>query len=85
MTRDIEHYYTDGTEPTILRQPRIPLGCDQQGRYPQAAESATEIGQEDQPEHDMLQIFLDDVGKAALCMVGLAAILGIAYLAVVHR
>jgi hypothetical protein len=69
----MEHYYTDGTEPTILRQPRIPLGCDQQGRHPQAAEAATEIGLEE-PEHDMLKVIATDVLRAvtaicALCIV----------------
>jgi uncharacterized membrane protein len=26
---------------------RLPTGCDQQGRYPQAAEAATDIGADD--------------------------------------
>jgi len=26
---------------------KVPLGCDQQGRYPEAAEAATDIGQDD--------------------------------------
>jgi len=26
---------------------RIPKGCDQQGRYPEAAECCTELGQDD--------------------------------------
>jgi hypothetical protein len=26
---------------------RLPTGCDQQGRYPEAAEAATEIGADD--------------------------------------
>tara|TARA_R110000868_G_scaffold196889_1_gene442953 strand:+ start:401 stop:601 length:201 start_codon:yes stop_codon:yes gene_type:complete len=30
-----------------LYDPRIPRGCDQQGRYPEAAEACTEIGHED--------------------------------------
>jgi hypothetical protein len=29
---------------------RIPRGCDQQGRYPQAAEAATEIGADGVPD-----------------------------------
>lgn len=37
-----------------LRKPRIPLGCDQQGRFPEAiprpAEACTEVGQEDESE-----------------------------------
>ena len=63
----MEHYYTDGTEPTILRQPRIPLGCDQQGRYPQAS---TELGLEE-PEDDMLKVVLVDV---LISMVALAVL-----------
>jgi len=27
----------------------LPLGCDQQGRHPQAAEAATEVGADDPP------------------------------------
>lgn len=27
----------------------IPKGCDQQGRYPEAAHCATELGQDEQP------------------------------------
>ena len=37
-----------------IRKPRIPLGLDQQGRYPEAiprpAEACTEVGQEDESE-----------------------------------
>ena len=36
--------FNDGTEPTVRK---LPLGCDQQGRYPEAAEAATEVGQDD--------------------------------------
>lgn len=28
---------------------KLPNGCDHQGRYPEAAEACTEIGQEDVP------------------------------------
>ena len=34
-------------ERSSLQHPRIPLGCDQQGRYPQAAECCTELGFDD--------------------------------------
>jgi hypothetical protein len=34
--------YDDGTEPTVRR--RLPLGCDQQGRHPEAAEQLDELG-----------------------------------------
>jgi hypothetical protein len=78
----MEHYFNDGTEPTILRQPRIPLGCDEQGRHPQAAEAATEIGIPDEPEHDMLKVIATDVLRAvtaicALCIVVLLALRGL--------
>ena len=29
---------------------KLPKGCDYQGRYPEAAEAATEIGVDDAPE-----------------------------------
>lgn len=35
---------------TIPWTPRRPLGTDQQGRYPEAAEAATDVGQEDPRE-----------------------------------
>ena len=41
------YLFDDGTEPTVRR---LPKGCDQQGRYPEAAEAATEIGIDDAPE-----------------------------------
>ena len=63
---EIEHYYEDGTEPTILRRPRIPLGCDQQGRYPQAAEAATEIGVGDPKQHWWYSMAVDAALALAL-------------------
>lgn len=30
-----------------VRIPRIPKGCDQQGRYPEAAECCTDVGADD--------------------------------------
>lgn len=36
-------------ERSSLQHPRVPLGCDQQGRYPEAAEAATEVGADDAP------------------------------------
>ena len=37
--------FDDGTEPTVRQVPerRLPYGCDQQGRYPQAAEPCTDL------------------------------------------
>jgi hypothetical protein len=53
----------------------IPRGCDQQGRHPQAAEAATEIGIPDEPpEQDMLRVVIDDAliaiaAVGALCVI----------------
>ena len=33
-----------------MKHPYIPKGCDQQGRYPEAAEAATDVGADDAPE-----------------------------------
>ena len=33
---------------------RIPNGCDQQGRYPEAAEAATELGADDEEQADLV-------------------------------
>lgn len=50
----------------------VPKGCDQQGRHPEAAEAATEMGvDDDAPEHDMLRVVIDDV---LLAMAGLAVL-----------
>jgi hypothetical protein len=37
--------FDDGTEPTVRQVPerRLPYGCDQQGRYPQAVEPCTDL------------------------------------------
>ncbi len=34
-------------EPSSIQHSRVPNGCDQQGRHPQAAECCTELGQEE--------------------------------------
>jgi hypothetical protein len=52
----------------------IPKGCDQQGRHPEAAEAATEVGIPDEPEHDMLKVVIDDAliaiaAVGALCVI----------------
>jgi hypothetical protein len=43
--------FDDGTEPTVRR---LPKGADQQGRYPEAAEAATDVGQEDEETEDTM-------------------------------
>ena len=49
---------------------RIPQGCDQQGRYPEAAEAATEVGHEDGPEALGTLVLM---GAAVVAVVGLVA------------
>lgn len=76
----MERHYTDGTEPTVLphwdRQSRyIPLGCDQQGRHPQAAESCTELGADDYvvSQRDLVKVLLVDLAIAC-CVVAAVAL-----------
>ena len=33
---------------------KLPIGLDQQGRYPEAAEAATEVGQEDEEQANLV-------------------------------
>jgi hypothetical protein len=51
-----------------MKHHRIPHGCDQQGRYPEAAEPCTELGQEDD------ETTAADVGYIVMLLV-LAAVL----------
>ena len=62
------YLFNDGTEPTIRRLPR---GCDQQGRYPEAAEAATDIGQE--PEFYNRQFMLEELGSLLAWALGIFA------------
>jgi hypothetical protein len=52
--------------------PRIPYGCDQQGRYPQAAECCTEIGCEDDACNSVTPLAIAAVAVVLLIAVGLA-------------
>ena len=45
------YIFDDGTEPTVRR---IPKGLDYQGRFPEAAEAATEVGQEDEEQANLV-------------------------------
>jgi hypothetical protein len=48
--------FSDGTEPTVRR---LPKGADQQGRYPEAAEAVTDVGQEDEdPKEDTMWFWI---------------------------
>jgi hypothetical protein len=60
---------------------KLPRGCDQQGRHPEAAEAATDLGivEPEEPDHDMLRIVIDDVllalaGIAAICIIVMTAL-----------
>ena len=57
----------------------IPKGCDQQGRYPEAAEAATEIGLPNEPEHDMMSVIKQDVllAAAAIAVIAVIALLAL--------
>jgi hypothetical protein len=46
---------------------KLPQGCDQQGRHPEAAEAATDLGIEE-PEDDSLRVVIEDI---LLCMAGI--------------
>ena len=49
---------------------KLPKGLDQQGRYPEAAEAATEIGVDDAPESLGTLVLL---GLGVVCLVGAIA------------
>jgi hypothetical protein len=65
--KDETYLFDDGTEPTVRR---LPKGCDQQGRYPEAAEAATEVGIDDAPESLGKLVVL---GLGIVCLVGAIA------------
>ena len=47
---------------------KLPKGCDQQGRYPEAAEAATEVGADDAPV---------GIGSVVLMGVVIVAVVGV--------
>jgi hypothetical protein len=53
---------------------RIPKGCDQQGRYPEAAHSATEVGVDDDA--------VESLGRLVLLGLGVVVLVGAIALAV---
>ena len=65
------YLFNDGTEPTVRR---LPKGCDQQGRYPEAAEAATEIGIDDDA--------VESLGKLVVLGLGIVVLVGAIALAV---
>lgn len=59
----------------------LPKGCDQQGRHPEAAEAATDLGivEPDEPEDDSMRGIVEDTLLAAailmtICIVVLTAL-----------
>jgi hypothetical protein len=63
-------------EPSSIQHPRVPRGCDQQGRYPQAAECCTELGQEE-PEFYGREFWKEEAISLGIVAVGLVGILGL--------
>ena len=62
-----------------MKKPYIPAGCDQQGRYPEAAEAATDVGADDAPPHDAFRVVLKDILlSAALIAVIALIVIGVA-------
>jgi hypothetical protein len=55
-----------------IQHSRIPNGCDQQGRYPQAAECCTELGCEDDSRTSLMPLAVAAVAVVLLIAVGLA-------------
>ncbi len=72
MKEETTYLFNDGTEPTIRRMPK---GCDQQGRYPEAAEAATEVGQE--PEFYNRQFMLEELGSLLAWALGIFAVVAL--------
>jgi len=72
------YIFDDGTEPTVRRLPR---GCDQQGRFPEAAEAATEVGQQE-PDFYEREFYHAELRDAIRCGVAVVVVVGfIAFLA----
>ena len=59
-------------QPSQVHHTRIPLGCDYQGRYPQAAECCTEIGNEDEQCNSLMPLAIAAAAIVLLIAVGLA-------------
>ena len=67
------YIFDDGTEPTVRRLPR---GCDQQGRFPEAAEAATEVGQQE-PDFYGRDFIREELKAVVLCGLGVIAVVGL--------
>jgi len=56
---------------------KVPNGCDQQGRHPEAAEAATDVGQEQEPNFYSSQMMLEETAKFALGVLVIFAVVGL--------
>jgi len=56
---------------------KVPRGCDQQGRHPEAAEAATDVGQEEEPNYYSSQMMLEETAKFALGVLVIFAVVGL--------
>ncbi len=56
---------------------KVPRGCDQQGRHPEAAEAATDVGQEEEPNFYSSQMMLEETAKFALGVLVIFAVVGL--------
>ena len=57
-----------------MKKPYTPKGCDQQGRYPEAAEAATDVGADDAPEPDVVRVVLTDIALSAVLIAVVAGV-----------
>jgi hypothetical protein len=56
-----------------MKHPYRPEGCDDQGRHPEAAEAATEVGL-DEPERDTMRVVLVDLAIATAIVGAIAVV-----------
>ncbi len=63
------YIFNDGTEPTVRRMPK---GLDYQGRYPEAAEAATEVGVDDDAVESLGRLVV--LGLCVVVLVGAIAL-----------
>jgi hypothetical protein len=54
---------------------KMPKGCDYQGRFPEAAEAATDVGQE--PEFYGRDFIREELKSVLLCGLGVIAVVGV--------
>jgi hypothetical protein len=66
------YIFDDGTEPTVRRMPK---GLDYQGRFPEAAEAATEVGQQE-PDFYGREFYREELKAVVLCGVAVVALVG---------